>query len=87
MIRLNLESFVLEGPPREAAAFLRETSYTLTNQEMADLTGVSIRTVENWRREPTFPLRGRPVPLLAFLRFMVEYAQSCPRKIPQVPSN
>ena len=76
MIRITLNPFALSGPPRETATFLLDTSRQLTNQEMADLAGVSLRTVERWRREPEFPCQHKQVAALAFIKFLLNFPHS-----------
>lgn len=73
MIRITLDPFELHGPPHEAAEFLLETARNLSNQEMADLAGVSERTVKRWRREPEFPCQHKQVTALAFIRFLLNF--------------
>ena len=48
----------------------------VSTQEIADIAGVSLRTVARWRSDPDFP--NQPVTLLELIQFVLKQRKTAP---------
>ena len=76
MIHIDPRTMGISGDdPAEVEKLLCNLAQPITDQEMADMVGRDLRTVQRWKQEPAFPRTesGR-VTRLAFVRYLLNEA-------------